>query len=484
MLQRTLGVLGVGRLGLIPPHITATYCFSVIYQHAGRDASDAYNEIHSPSLLPQTLGHAKHIGTLDKTNVSTDWHRPPPTATPQLKIDEKPPLETIVNAKDFEEIALRTVSAKTWAFYSSAATDMLTHQANRACLDAVQFRPRLMRNVSTISVRTRLLGSDVSLPLFVSPAALAKLVHPQGEKAIARACGSQGIIQAISNNASFSADEIVSHTPENHPSIFQLYVNRDRSKSETQLKQILSLRPRIKAIMITIDAPVPGKREADERLKADANISSPNSGAQAGNDQRGGGLGRIMGNYIDAGLSWEDVSWVRSVVGDDMALFVKGVQSAADAKLALDYGLQGVVVSNHGGRGLDSSPPAVVTLLECHRFAPEIFGKLEVWVDGGVRRGTDILKLLCLGANAVGIGRAALYAVNYGPEGVEHLIEILKDELETSMRLVGATQIEHIWPGLVHTGRLEAAGWVPTVPQGHDLAHWPRGLIENVRSRL
>ena len=142
------------------------------------------------------------------------------------------------------------------------------------------------------------------------------------------------------------------------------------------------------------------------------------------------------------------------------------------------------MVSNHGGRGLDSTPPAVVTLLECHKFAAEVFGKLEVWIDGGVRRGTDILKLLCLGASAVGVGRAALYAVNYGSEGVEHLIEILKDELETSMRLVGATKIEHVWPGLVHTGRLEAEGWVPSVSQGHGLAKWPRQLMDSVQSKL
>ena len=343
-----------------------------------------------------------------------------------------------------------------------------------------------MRDVSTIDTRTKLLGAEVNLPLFVSPAALAKLVHPDGEKAIARGCGNQNIIQAISNNASFPVNEIVSEMPENHPWIFQLYVNKDRAKTEAQLKSIMSLKPRVKAIMITIDAPVPGKREADERTKADPSISSPNSGTAAGNDSKGGGLGRIMGGYIDAGLNWNDVQDFRRIVGKDMPLFVKGVQTAADAKLALQSGLDGILISNHGGRSLDSTPPAVVTLLECHRFCPEIFGKLHVWVDGHVRRGTDIVKLLCLGASAIGIGRAALYAINYGDEGMSHLIEILRDEMETSMRLVGATKVEDLHPGLVHTGRLEAQGWIPNQEMGHAWVKWPRvrGLWEGVKARL
>ena len=228
--------------------------------------------------------------------------------------------------------------------------------------------------------------------------------------------------------------------------------------------------------MITIDAPVPGKREADERIKADSSITSPMSGATASNDKQGGGLGRIMGSYIDAGLIWDDIAWIRSIVGDALPLFIKGVQSAADAKIALQKGVQGIVISNHGGRSLDGSPPSVVTLLECHRFCPEIFGRLEVWIDGGVRRGTDILKLMCLGASAVGVGRAALYAVNYGQEGVEKLVEILRDEMETGMRLLGVNGVEGLWPGLVNVGRLEK--WVPREEESGGFVKWPRRLEE------
>jgi len=185
----------------------------------------------------------------------------------------------------------------------------------------------------------------------------------------------------------------------------------------------MELRPRIKAIWVTIDAPVIGKREADERVKADESISAPNSGQTAKNDKKGGGLGRIMGAYIDSSLNWKDLSWIRETVGPDMPLVLKGIQTAADAKLAMEAGMDGIVLSNHGGRSVDTSPPAVLTLLEMHKSCPQVFDKIDVLVDGGIRRGTDIVKCLCLGAKAVGMGRHFLYSLNYGQEGVEHLIE-------------------------------------------------------------
>ncbi len=177
----------------------------------------------------------------------------------------------------------------------------------------------------------------------------------------------------------------------------------------------------IAAIFVTVDAPVAGKREADERVRADETLSTPMSGSKASNDKRGGGLGRIMGSYIDASLSWDDLAWLRRHWGGPIVL--KGVQGAADAQRAMHEGLQGVMLSNHGGRSLDTSPPAILILLELQRCCPEVFELMEVYVDGGVRRGTDVLKALCLGATAVGIGRSFLYALNYGQDGVEHAID-------------------------------------------------------------
>jgi L-lactate dehydrogenase (cytochrome) len=201
---------------------------------------------------------------------------------------------------------------------------------------------------------------------------------------------------------------------------FQLYVNRDREKSAALLRQC-SANPNIKAIFVTVDAAWPGKREADERVKADESLSVPMSPSKAQNDKKGGGLGRVMAGFIDPGLTWEDLKWVKQHTHKPVCL--KGVMSADDALLAMKAGLDGILLSNHGGRNLDTSPPSIITLLEIHRRCPEVFDHLEVYVDSGIRRGTDILKAVCLGATAVGMGRSMLFATNYGQEGVEHLID-------------------------------------------------------------
>lgn len=208
----------------------------------------------------------------------------------------------------------------------------------------------------------------------------------------------------------------------------------------------------VKAVVVTVDAPVPGKREADERIAAE-NVSAAISGAVAHNDKKGGGLGRVMGKYIDSTLSWDDLPWLRRV--SDVPIVLKGIQTAADARKAAEHGVEGILLSNHGGRSLDTVQPAMLTLLELHKSCPEVFEQLEVYVDGGFTRGTDTLKAIALGATAVGIGRPWLYALSYGQEGVSSLIEILKDELETSMRLAGVTDVDQAHPGMVNTALLE-----------------------------
>lgn len=178
-----------------------------------------------------------------------------------------------------------------------------------------------------------------------------------------------------------------------------------------------------------------------------------------------------MGQYIDKTLSWEDIPWIKEASG--LPVVIKGVQSAADAQKALEYDVAGIFLSNHGGRSLDTAQPTLLTLLELHRICPEIIDSgLEIYIDGGITRGTDILKALCLGATAVGIGRPFLYSLCYGQEGVEHMISILRDELETSLRLVGVTDVERLHPGLVNTRDVdhlvesgEDHGWIKWRPK-------------------
>ncbi|KAI9042546.1 putative mitochondrial cytochrome b2 [Aspergillus affinis] len=425
---------------------------SVILKYAGRDATKAYSEVHVPGLLKSNLPPQKYMGILDESTIDDEWVKEPPAENPQVILEnEKPPLHTLINSYDFELVASKTASSKTWAFFSSAATDLLTRDANKSCFDRIWFRPRVLRNVRSVNSKTTMLGVDCSLPLFVSPAAMAKLIHPEGERAIARACESKGIMQGVSNNSSYPMEDLREAAP-SASFFFQLYVNRDRAKSAALLQQC-SANPNIKAIFVTVDAASPGKREADERVKADETLSVPMAPSKAKNDKKGGGLGRVMAGFIDPGLTWEDLVWVRKHT--HLPVCLKGVMSADDAILAMEAGLDGILLSNHGGRNLDTSPPSIITLLELHRRCSEIFDRMEIYVDSGIRRGTDILKAVCLGATAVGMGRSMLYAANYGQDGVEHLIDIIKDELETAMRNTGITSLDEAGPDLVHTGDVD-----------------------------
>lgn len=187
------------------PLVTVTHS-TVILQYAGRDASQPYNEIHAPSLLTKTLTSSRLVGTLDTSTISDSWAKPPPQQNPQVQLkNEKPPLFTLLSTHDFESVAEKTLAPKTWAFYSSAATDLVTHRANQSFFDRIWFRPRVLRNIRTRDTSGKILGQNVELPIMCSPAAMAKLVHPDGEKAIARACQSKRIIQCVSLSFSISS---------------------------------------------------------------------------------------------------------------------------------------------------------------------------------------------------------------------------------------------------------------------------------------
>lgn len=307
----------------------------------------------------------------------SDFEAPVPRALAGgEKHEEKPPLETIINAYDFESIAERTASPKTWAFYSSGATDLLSMRLNKKAFDKVLFRPRVMRNVAHVDTRTKVLGFETGLPFFVAPTAMHGMIHPDGEKAVTKGVGEENVIhivspsyphrhprelwlkrrRQISTSATYPIAEIVSSGkgPQNQTHFLQLYVNTDRAKTAALLSTAKSCG--IKAIFVTVDAHVIGKREADERLNLDTPVRSANAGIVSRNDKKGGGIARLMGSYIDSTLSWEDIPWIKSV-GGGLPIVLKGIQTAADAKLAAEYGVQGIVLSNHGGRSLDTYMP-------------------------------------------------------------------------------------------------------------------------------
>jgi len=225
----------------------------------------------------------------------------------------------------------------------------------------------------------------------------------------------------------------------------QLYVDKNRANSEALLRKVNELG--MKAVFVTVDCPAPGKREADERNRASVAVSSGISGGTLTADKKGGGLGRTTGAYIDATLNWDDIAWLRKHTL--LPIGVKGIQCVEDAVRCADLGVDAIYLSNHGGRALDTSPPALYTLLELRKLRPDVFDKCEVYVDGGVRRGTDVVKALCLGARGVGMGRPFLYALTYGTEGVNHAIDIMKDEIEVTMKLLGVNKLSELGPHLV-----------------------------------
>ncbi|ODM23030.1 hypothetical protein SI65_00619 [Aspergillus cristatus] len=413
----------------------------VIVRYAGQDATTAYNEVHSPSVITKSLSPAQLIGKLDPSSINDDW-KDNKSTQPSRPQTNKPPLNAILSSHDFEDAARSTLSKKAWAYYSSAATDTISHQANQSFFNRIWFRPRLLRNVSNVSMRCTVLGASCELPIIVAPVALARLANSIGEKGIAAAVAKKG----IPITASFHAEEIIASAP-TYEYFFQLYVNKDRSASEDILRRTWSLG--IRTLFVTIDTPVPGKREADERVNAEGVISMPMTGTKSGQDAKGGGITRTTGSFLDDTLSWNDLVWLRTHWRGKLVL--KGVQSVEDALMATEAKLDGIVLSNHGGRNLDTSPPALLTLLELQRHAPHVLQQTEVLVDGGVRRGADILKAICLGARAVLIGRPAIYSLTYGQEGVEHWIDNLASELQTAMKLVGITDVSQARRGLLNT---------------------------------
>ncbi|KAK1989402.1 FMN-dependent dehydrogenase [Colletotrichum cereale] len=451
---------------------------AVILQCAGKDATDVYSEVHGPNLVKSTLPADRHKGVLapgawlPKPRQHSFQQQQQQQQQPTMKakqapgpspLPSKPPLDTLISAHDFEQAASASLSPKAWAFVSSAATDLHTKARNASAYALIGLRPRVLVDVASVSTSTAMLGNPMRAPIFCPPTAMARLVHPDGEKELGRACKSACIPQCVSVSASFPLDEILAaraaHSspppaaegaaaPYDVPVFFQLYVDKDRAKSERILRSAQA--QGVKALFLTVDAPIPGKREADERVASDESLASPISGARAINDAKGGALGRIMGSYVDASVNWSDIAWLRRTV-PGLPIVLKGVQTWMDAERAADAGVEAIVLSNHGGRSLDTSPATVMVLLELQKNCPRVFDSVEVYIDGGVSRGTDIFKALCLGAKAVGVGRGLLYGLNYGAEGVERYIEILRDELETTMKMCGVTSLDQVHPGFLNT---------------------------------
>jgi len=357
-----------------------------------------------------------------------------------------------VNLIEYEDAARAKMPQPAFDFIAGGAEDEITLRDNRESFQRIRLLPRFLAGVSNVNLNTTVLGHDLSIPLMLAPVALQKLAHPDGEAATARAATAAGVLQIVSTVSSLSLEDIAAAS--DGPKWFQLYCYNDRAVTQRLIERAGAAG--YKAIVLTVDVPRLGRRERDLRnnLTFPEDIGPGNFESEANlravpEESRGSALALYWNTLIQDALTWDDVDWVRSLTS--LPMLLKGVLHPEDARAALDHGVAGIVVSNHGGRQLDGSPAAIDALPAVVRA---VEGRVPVLVDGGVRRGTDIIKSLTLGADAVLIGRPYVWGlVDDGEAGASRVLSLLREELELSMALVGCDSVGKldsnvIWNGL------------------------------------
>jgi isopentenyl diphosphate isomerase/L-lactate dehydrogenase-like FMN-dependent dehydrogenase len=333
--------------------------------------------------------------------------------------------------RDLEALVAKRLDAGPLGYFAGGAGDERTLADNEAAFARHQLLPRVLVDVSSVSTATTVLGTEVSMPVLVAPVALQRMAHPDGEPGMARAAAGAGTLMCVSTLATATAREVAAAAPE-APRWFQLYVLRDRGVTHALVDEAVDCG--YQALVLTVDAPRAGRRERDLRtgFAVPPGIDMPGVSAAAGHS-----VGMTPADFfslVDTSLTFKDLEALVEAV--DLPVLVKGVHTAADARLAIQHGATGVVVSNHGGRQLDGVP-AGIDLLE--DVVQEVAGDVEVFVDGGVRRGTDVLVALALGARAVLVGRPLLWGLAHdGEAGARWVLDTLRAELELGLMLLGA----------------------------------------------
>ena len=352
-----------------------------------------------------------------------------------------------INLFGYEQLAKEHLSQMAFDYYSSGAWDEVTLRDNLAAFTKVKLRPKMLVDVSNINLTTQVLGESLQLPLLIAPMAFQCLADPEGEIATALAAEIAGVGMVLSTLATKSLEEVA--TVANGLQWFQLYIHKDQGLTQALVQRAYTAG--YKAICLTVDAPMLGKRERDQRNEFTlppglhpANLTNI-SGLDIPQAPGESGLLTYFAQQINPAVTWKDLEWLQSL--SPLPLVVKGILRADDAVRAVEYGAQAIVVSNHGGRQLDG---AIASLDALPDIIAAVDGKAEVLLDGGIRRGTDILKALAYGAKAVLIGRPVLWGLAVaGKIGVSHIISLLQDELNLAMALSGCASLGDIDSSLV-----------------------------------
>jgi 4-hydroxymandelate oxidase len=352
------------------------------------------------------------------------------------------------NLQEYETLARTGMDAVTWDYFSGGSDDEVTLRASVAAFRRVRLLPRVMVDVSFCSCATTVLGTPVSMPIMVAPTAYQCLAWPEGECATAQAAGKAGTVMVVSTMATRSLEDVARDA--SRPLWFQLYMYRDRSLSLSLVRRAEAAG--YQALVLTVDAPRLGNRERDLRNGFGlpphlhmANFAIDESSDLSGREPGLSALALHAAATFDASLTWETVDWLCS--STNLPVLIKGILTADDARLAVLHGARGIIVSNHGGRQLDGVSATIEVLPE---VVEAVAGRCEVYMDGGIRRGTDVLAALGFGARAVLIGRPILWGLAVdGASGVYHVLELLRAELELSMALAGRPTVDSIDRSLV-----------------------------------
>lgn len=352
---------------------------------------------------------------------------------------------SFTNLLELEDLARQTLDPAAFDYIAGGADDELTLRENRAAFNRWRLRPRYLVDVSSVDLSTSVLSQRIDFPVLVAPSAYHKLAHPDGELGTARACAANGTIMIASTASTYPIGEIAAQGANTW---FQLYTYKERATTEMLLAKAVAAGAT--ALCLTIDVPHIGNRERDTRNRFTlpqgiimANLIDADLAKMPRNPD-GSGLAAYSMLW-DPALTWNVIPWLKQRC--NLPIVIKGVMTGEDAKLAVENGASAIIVSNHGGRQLDSVPGTLDVLPE---IVEAVGGRIEVLLDGGIRRGTDVLKALALGAKAVLIGRPALWGLALGgTEGATEVLRTLRNELITDMMLVGRTKVGEIDGSLV-----------------------------------
>jgi L-lactate dehydrogenase (cytochrome) len=377
-------------------------------------------------------------------------------------------LATAANTDDLRLLAKRRLPAGVFDYIDGGAEDEVAMRANRDAFGRYEFRPRVLRDVSKVDTTSTVLGLPVPFPLVLAPTGYTRIADPEGELAVARAAQRAGVPYTLATMATRSIEEVAAAGGDGRR-WFQVYVWRDRALLRDMIERAAAAG--YEALVITVDTANLGRRERDVRrgftlppkigldtildgiahpgwtwrfVRSEPILFANVATSKVGGNQYDGSqpirLAEKVTSQFDASLSWADVEWFRSIWNG--AIVLKGVQTVEDAQLAVEHGIEAIALSNHGGRQLDSAP-AILELVA--PVADAVGGRVEIICDGGVRRGSDIVKALALGADACMVGRAYLYGLGAAGElGVDRVLEWLLDELRRTMALIGVTTIGEI----------------------------------------